>query len=258
MNAFAIGLIGSFLLPPKVFLLPAIAAWLCLGRWPRAARRTLGALLASMWIFSTPAMGNWLLEKIDRASYAHVDASLDGVQAIVVLAGGRHYGAREFAADTVDADSLERARRAALLHKRADLPLLVAGGRPEKNELALADLLSAALNEYGVQAQWRESESKNTAQNAANSARILLPLGISRIALVTHGTHMIRAKSAFERAGFTVVPQSVGLHHEQPLFAVNFLPSSDGMVKCEMFFHEILGLAWYWFTDAGSQGAAKR
>ncbi|MBL8521782.1 MAG: YdcF family protein [Betaproteobacteria bacterium] len=251
MNAYAMSLLGSFLLPPKVLLIPAIAAWFAQRRWPRAARALLGAMLMLLWIFAMPATGDALLESLDRASYPAVAAPLEGAQAIVLLSGGRHYGAREFGGDTADASSLERVRHAALLARKTGLPVLVAGGKPEKNDVALADLVAQALAEYGVAAAWREGESKNTAENALYTARLLHPLGIRRVVLVTHGTHMTRAQEAFRRAGFEVLPQAVGLHHEQPLFPTNFLPSGQGMVKSEMYFHELLGLLWYRLTQAG-------
>lgn len=252
MNAYAVGLVGSFLLPPKVFLIPALVAWAYLKKRPQGARCVLGAMLALMWIFSMPALGDALLEQLDQSSVANVDVPVAGAQAIVVLAGGRHYASREFGDDTVDESSLERVRATALLQRSSALPVLVAGGRPEKNILSLAELMQRALAEYGVNVTWSEAQSKNTAQNAANSAAILKPLGIRRIVLVTHGTHMPRAKAAFERAGFAVIPKGVGLHHAAKFSPVTLLPTADGLQKCEAFFHELLGIAWYAATGAGA------
>jgi uncharacterized SAM-binding protein YcdF (DUF218 family) len=252
MSAYAVALIGSFLLPPKVFLLPALAAWCLLKRRPAAARAVLGAMLACWWVFSMPAVGSGLLARLDRASVAAVGASLEPAGAIVLAAGGRHYSALEWGgADTADAESLERVREAVRAHRESGLPILITGGRPEKNTTALADLLSAALGEYGLKAHWLEPEAKNTAQNAAYTARILQPLGIRHVVLVTHGTHMPRAKAAFERAGFKVIARPVGLHHELPPFPTNFLPTAKGMMQSEQFFHEVFGLAWYRLTAAG-------
>lgn len=251
MNAYAVGLVGSFLLPPKIFLVPALVAWLLLDKWPRAARRVLGGALVLLWVFSMPAVGDALLDCLDRSAGTSIPAPMDDAQAIVVLSGGRHYDALDFGGDTVDEESLERVRAAALLYRKHTMPVLVAGGRPEKNVLSLSELMRRALSEYAIPVTWMEEQSKNTAQNAENSAAILRPLGIRRIVLVTHGTHMPRARAAFERAGFHVIPRAVGLHHATRVRLVTLLPTSEGMRKCEMFFHEMLGIAWYAATNAG-------
>ena len=50
-----------------------------------------------------------------------------------------------------------------------------------------------------------EAESRNTRENAVNSAAILDSLGAKRIALVTSGLHILRAEAVFSNLGYDVV-----------------------------------------------------
>lgn len=49
-----------------------------------------------------------------------------------------------------------------------------------------------------------EGRSRNTAENAANSARLLRDMELRRVVLVSHRTHLPRARLLFRLAGLTV------------------------------------------------------
>ena len=51
-----------------------------------------------------------------------------------------------------------------------------------------------------------QDKSLNTAEEAAEDAKILKELGISRIILVSSATHMRRAVPLFEKQGLEVIP----------------------------------------------------
>jgi uncharacterized SAM-binding protein YcdF (DUF218 family) len=50
-----------------------------------------------------------------------------------------------------------------------------------------------------------ESRSRNTAENALYSARMLRAAGIGEVILVSHRTHLLRARLLFRLAGIAVV-----------------------------------------------------
>ena len=239
---------AAFLLPPLCLLLWGIGGLLLLKRRPRAGKLLLGVMLATLWVISVPPVGEWLLLQLDEDSDLSrpVDvADFRGAQAIVVLSSGRYYDSHEYQADSADADSLERMRRAAIVHRQTGLPLLLTGGRPEANELSLAALLRTAADEFAVPVKWVEEQARTTQENAQFSRRLLASEGIDTIVLVTHGWHMPRARRAFERAGFKVVVAAAGLHHHPNLSLRNFLPTAEGLHNSAIFMHEVIGLAWY-------------
>lgn len=64
--------------------------------------------------------------------------------------------------------------------------------------------------EFKGRVRWTEVESLDTRNNAEKSAVLLKASGIERIALVTHGWHMVRAAKDFEHAGLQVLPAPMG------------------------------------------------
>ena len=100
-------------------------------------------------------------------------------------------------------------RRVALgvgLYREAAAPLLVmsGGGAGAATEAAVMRDLA---REAGVPetAVLLETESRNTFENAAYTARLLHAIGKPRIVLVSDRAHLLRAARLFRRAGLDVV-----------------------------------------------------
>jgi uncharacterized SAM-binding protein YcdF (DUF218 family) len=99
-------------------------------------------------------------------------------------------------------------RRVALgvaLYEAGAAPLLVlsGGGAPVIEAQVMADLAQAA----GVprSAMLCETTSRNTAENAVHSARLLRQRGLSRVVLVSGRAHLLRAGLLCHLAGLRVV-----------------------------------------------------
>ena len=131
--------------------------------------------------------------------------------AIVVLGSGRERGDPAWGSDQPTGIGLERQRYAARLAKASGLPVLTTGGLHYGSPPSEAQLMADSLrDDFGVQVRWKEEQSRTTWENAQMTAGILLPLGIKRVVVVTHGWHMPRSVWSFEQAGFEVVPAAVG------------------------------------------------
>jgi uncharacterized SAM-binding protein YcdF (DUF218 family) len=100
--------------------------------------------------------------------------------------------------------ALRRVERAALAYHAGDAPVLVVSGGGVWNGAVEADALGAALVERGVPegALVLERESRNTRENAVETARLLLPNGKRSVGIVTCDWHLARALYCFRRAGF--------------------------------------------------------
>jgi uncharacterized SAM-binding protein YcdF (DUF218 family) len=196
---------------------------------------TADGLMSSLQIF--PAIGESGLN----------DGSNAGHGAIVVLAAGRRRYAPEFGGQTVDSLSLERVRYGAYLAKVTRLPVLVAGGAANRSDIPLSRLLADALDrDYAVEAQWLETRSTNTAENAIFSAPILKRAGVDHILLVTHAWHMKRAHAAFTANGFAVTPAPTGFYHVRRDQIVFLLTPTVATFRMSGYaVHEILGNLWY-------------
>jgi uncharacterized SAM-binding protein YcdF (DUF218 family) len=243
MNWLITNFAAAFLLPPLNFLLLlALGAGLLCTAYAKIGRLLLWSAIATMFLFSMPIVGNSLLAWVEMP-YSKPD--MRRAQAIVVLGGGVYHGAPEYGEDTVRSYTLERLRYAARLQRQTGLPLLASGGRPEGGEAESVAMWNSLRNDFGVETRWVELTSLNTGESARNSYAILQPYGISHILLVTHAWHMPRARMAFEKAGFSVIPAGTVFTTRRQLTLLDFLPSAGGLLTSRHALHELIGRLWY-------------
>lgn len=228
-------------------LLPPFGPMLLIacGLWLTRRQRRIGMLLAiagllGLTALSVPAVANAMLRAQETIAPLALDA-LAGAQAIVVLGGGTAYAAPEYGGDTVNAQSLQRLRYAAMLQRRSGLPLLVSGGAPFGGRPEALSMQAVLEQEFSLKVRWAETVSRDTAENAALSAPILKDDGIRRIVLVSHAWHLPRAVAAFERQGFTVIAAPTGFTRDSPSLLEDLLPSAFALEKSRMALNEWLG-----------------
>jgi uncharacterized SAM-binding protein YcdF (DUF218 family) len=100
--------------------------------------------------------------------------------------------------------------------------------------------------EFHVRVNWIEVRSRNTAENAIESAAILRQAGIDTVYLVTHAWHMPRARQAFEANGIRVVPAPVApVSAASPFDLSDILPIAKGLATSSYALHEWMGMVWY-------------
>jgi len=241
---FLKNLLGTLLLPPaNGLLLLALAALFRKRRWAFSLALLAGLLLLAQ---SLPIVAQALIGSLEQRA-GPVLSDKAGAQAIVVLGSGLYLDAEEYGGDTVTDRSLVRLRYGAALARRLQLPVLVSGGTPAMASRSEADVVGDVLeHEFGVPVRWRETQSQDTADNAALSAQILRAAGIRRIALVTQAFHMPRARRLFEAAGLEVVPAPTdfrGIAGRAPMF-FDWVPQARALHISYYALHEWLGLAW--------------
>ncbi len=235
--------IAAFLLPPGCVLIVGIAGMLALPKHRGRATALFGIALLCLYLLSMPYVGHSLLELLDPP---FSDPARQPAEAIVALGGSKYYSAPEYGGDTVGASELARLRYAARLQRTLDKPLLVTGGSPEASPTTEAATMKSFLEqELHVPVRWMEDKSTTTDENARFSYRLLQQAGIRRIYLVTDAWHMRRARAAFEHAGFVVVPAPTGYATHYRRTVIDFLPAATALSDSSIFFHEVIGIAWY-------------
>lgn len=127
-------------------------------------------------------------------------------QAIVVLGGGSYRQAPEYGGDTIGYVSLERLCYALYLSKHSGLPILATGGAPDGGRAEAETMQESAQDNFAGAVRWFETASFDSANNARFSAALLHGEGITRIAMVCHTWHLLRAVARFEAHGFNVLP----------------------------------------------------
>ncbi|MBP8901298.1 MAG: YdcF family protein [Thiobacillaceae bacterium] len=240
-------LLAAFLLPPLNLLLIGATGYWLLGRKRNLGKALIAIALGGLWLLSTPMISAALLDSLKPDPVAPTGREAD---AIVILGGGSNRDSLEFGGDTLNRFSIERVRYGAWLAKRLGKPVLVTGGAPDGGSKSEAEIMATTLgDEYGVATEWMEPHSRNTRENARNTADILGKAGIQRIYLVTHSWHLRRAIPEFETAGLKVVPAGTGYFLESAPTLLDFLPNGKALDQSYLAMHEWIGLLWYRIRD---------
>ena len=250
MDIFFIYVIKTLLLPIASLLILSIAGLFLLPFQRVLAVTIISFSLATLLLLSLPVVAKHLAAT--QEIYPPLNsAELDdfSAQAIVVLGGGLRDPAPEYKQQvTLQNRTLLRVRYAAILAKQTRLPILVSGGHVLKAGIpSEAEIMTSVLtNEFNQKVRWQEGESRNTAENALYTQKILSKVGVERIILVTHAFHMRRAVEQFQLHGLHVLPAPTmfwSWSNELNLFS--FLPSAGALRRSSFVIHEIMGRAWY-------------
>ncbi len=238
-------LVKALALPPTGPLLLALAGLAVAVRRPRLGRWVAFAGIMTVILLAMPAVAGFLVRCIDTTPAFDAARATDA-QAIVILGGGTRRHAPEYGGATLSTLGLERVRYGARLARETRLPVLVSGGSIEKGAPVEAFLMRDVLmREYGIPVRWVESRSRNTHENAIDSAAMLKASGISRVILVVHSFDVPRARAEFEAAGIHAIPAPTGIPPAVPTEVGDFLPSPSGLQESYWAIYEILGGALY-------------
>lgn len=279
MDLYLRNALAELLMPPGIWVLSILMAFLLLRTRPIIKRVVITCSLAMIWISATPffaqslsSMANDVLswpkplvlselnpqiaqaQKAQEARNADaantINATSSGPAAIIVLGGGLRQGALELdpnASQDVSKETMERLRLAARLAKQMPLPILVSGGVPSGSRAegpSEATVMARVLkNELGVEVGWVEGQSKTTQENAKFSANLLRDEKITHVYLVSQYWHLPRAQWIFEQEGLTVTPAPTGFESSAQWTPMDFYPSS--LHNTRQIWHELIGAVWY-------------
>ncbi len=232
----------ALVLPPAGPLVVAIA-----GLALRRARPTLGRALAwagvlGLTFLSLPFV-SYALQRVVESSPAIDLAQAGGARAIVILGGGVRRAAPEYGGDTLGRLTLERVRYGAWIARRVRLPVLVTGGVVYGGTAEAALMKDVLEEEFGIEVRWAEAKSRDTHENAVNSAAILRASGIDSAILVAHAFDMRRATAEFEAAGLKVIPAPTGIPGFAYDSSLELLPSVAALQGSYYALYELLANA---------------
>jgi uncharacterized SAM-binding protein YcdF (DUF218 family) len=234
--------VATFLLVPPVNLLLLALAGFLLSRH-RAGRILCGLGLAGLLLFALPVTSSLLILAIE--DIAPPPVALAPAAIIILSADLTRVGDAPDAVD-VGPMSLERLRAGAALQRATGLPVLVSGGVIGPGQPPLATLMAHSLEaDFAVPVRWREDASRDTWENARDSAAILQAAGIRSVFLVTHSWHMRRALIAFRRFGLQAEPVPVPFSRRVPLDFGAFIPRTTAWSASYYVLHEWIGCLWY-------------
>lgn len=207
-------------------------------------------LCAVLWAVSTPIMAHWMTAQLESEYPPSLVSNYRPADVIIVLGGALSPPGNDNPyADLGEAS--DRAVHAYRIFKAALAPkILVSGGnvfpdgRVSEGE-AIADLLA----EWGIDrsAIIIEGNSRNTFENAQQSADVWKKEGFRSGLLVTSALHMPRALAVFRKAGLSVEPASTDFRSGDPPipFPLSILPDARSLEESSLAIKEWIGLFVY-------------
>ena len=238
------------------------AAWQAAATWPNLC---IGAALLLIALGGNRLVAMRLVRllewQIPPTSESTLGSDPEGVDAIVVLGGGTRQQLSPRPWHEVG-EAGDRVIYAARLYRAGVAPTILvsgaAGSLSNPGFTAEADVMADMLVFFGVprEAILIEDRSRNTYENAVESARLLSDLGLDRIVLVTSAMHMPRAYGVFRKTDLTIFPAPTDylLTHSDWAFyrrpdlglqLMNLLPKAEYLEMTEKALKELIGIAVY-------------
>lgn len=252
MELFLSKLLPVAVYPLGLALLVGVFAWLLGFTRLRRTARTLALLaLVGLYVASTPAFANWLASRLEWAVPSTAVADAPPADVAVLLGGvlGQPLPPRS---EPDLSDAADRIVTAARLYRAGKVRavLVAAGNIPWLEAVAPeAELIADFLVELGVprDAIFLDGGSRNTRENAINSATMMATQGWSSGLLVTSAMHMTRAADTFAAAGLTLTPFPTDFRTRRPLIdsALDFLPDASALSLTTDAVKELIGLLVY-------------
>ena len=214
-------------------LLGAIAFALSFTSWRHIGQMPFGFALVALWVAATPILANWLKLRLEAQFPPQSIERLPQSDIVIVLGGvGADVG-----------DPANRIMYALRIYRAGKAPLiLVSGGNDAQRIADLLVKLGAPSSALIL-----ETESRNTRENAVNTAAVFKQHGWRNGLLVTSGAHMPRALAAFQKVGLNVTPAAMDIHPGQLLFPsfLDLLPDAFALALTMSAIKEMIGLCVY-------------
>ena len=247
MNPYFLSFIKSVLLPPGLQILLLLLA-LFVIRWSRKLTVILILISTiSLYFLATPYGSQILISRLESVEPLDISSLMvDEPTALVVLGCGRYTSPPEYSEDDISDCGLIRLRYAAEIYHHKKIPVLLSGGSVYGEEISEAEIMQNILeNLFQIKATWIEKNSINTIENAKFSSRMLNEQDIAKIVLVTHASHMHRARDLFMHENLKVIPAPTYYFSSNTQYGLmNLIPSAYHLSLSSLLLKEYLGIAF--------------
>jgi uncharacterized SAM-binding protein YcdF (DUF218 family) len=230
---FLTKLLFLFVYPLGAALLVCITALtLSFTPWRRSAQLLLSLALVALWIAATPGFASWLTWRV-ASQYPGFEPPPKS-DAVILLGG----------------ETASRSLAALWAYRDGKAPYIVisGGGLPWHETLPEAQRSAELLINLGVPRSniIPESRSRNTRENAVNTAGIFKQHGWQSGVLVTSAVHMPRALAAFRKVGLDVTPGVFAFAEPSHFLSLlDLLPDAGALAATTAAVKEIIGLQAY-------------
>jgi uncharacterized SAM-binding protein YcdF (DUF218 family) len=237
----------DLLLSPLVWALLLLAAALLLRRRGRLAWALVGLAGAVLVAFSADRVADRLIAHAESRATRTFRPG-ETYDAVIVLAGMVEGASRQDGGRLGLASEGDRIVRAfELLREGRARYALLSGGfvDPRPGEPSEAEVLAEMLRTWGIEPERIavEGRSRNTRENAVESARIVAERGWKRLLLVTSAAHMPRALGCFRQAGLR--PDTLPVDYRVGLRWGGVMPRAKALSQSTDAIRELAGRLVY-------------
>ncbi len=234
-----------------VTCLAGISIILMLFRIRRFALLLMVTGFAWLWITSMPVVGDYLLRQLESEHPLLAVQDTPRADAAILLGGVVGYLVPPRIYPDLNTNAGRVVHTARLYQAGRVSRIIISGGNYPwgPKSLSEAELIADLLIEWGVSRDdiLLETESRNTRENAINTAALVRQHRIGSTLLVTSGFHMPRAIATFRKVGLEAfpVPADFKAIPRPYQFPLDYLPQESGVHFTTRFVKEMLGLAVY-------------
>jgi len=233
-------------LPLSLLIMLAGITMLWFSRRQRTGKLIVSTGFLLLLLCSYNAVSEIPLKKLEDTYPSLSDlSSIPKVKKIVILGGGHISDPRLPVTDWIGDSSLRRLIEGIRIKREIpDLKIILSGGRLFDSE-SEASVMAGVAAVLGIDESSIiiESKSKDTAEQARNMRKLL---GSEMFILVTTAAHMSRAVTMFTREGMRPLPAPTDylVKERKGVTHGMFFPTSNGLEKMYVVFHEYLGSVW--------------
>ncbi|MFT3750157.1 MAG: YdcF family protein [Agriterribacter sp.] len=242
----------TILLSPLLWII-IIFLWGLLTKKEIRRRRCFTGALIMLFFFSNPYIIKKLILAYQPEKYTMQNGEI--YSAGIILGG--FAGMNKADHKTYFNENVDRFLQTALLYKEGHIKkIVIAAGDASiinKNDFREADFARGQLVLLGIPLSdiFIDRNSRNTAENAVNSKKIIDSLGLpSPYLLITSAMHMPRAMKTFSKAGLNIKPYPCAYNvtpFEQYAIDEYLVPSAVALRNWNGYLKEVVGLLMYRF-----------
>jgi uncharacterized SAM-binding protein YcdF (DUF218 family) len=245
-------LLKWFFFPPGIIAL-SLLAWgiLLLRRRQKAVGAGLLLIATILYLSATPIAGKWAIGTLEGDLAVPSNPKGD---VIVLLTAGLQPGTASGNLTVLpDESGFQRIMAAVDLQKRLDLPVIISGGPALFGQRSLSIAYGDFMMRLGVSRDRLifENTSRNTYENAVQTAKLCRKRGFKRPIVATSGFHLKRALWCFKEADLPATGYPSGLlnHPVKPITFNDWVPK--GYTRLQQAINEYAGMYGYrWFKGA--------
>lgn len=205
-------------------------------------------ILIVIYAFSIRPVSDLIIKPLENRYEQPSLTILHDAKAIIALGGGSYGGVKDYdGKGQITGDTANRLFMVLRLHQALRLPIVFSGGLVFTHSANEADAGYRLLKACGVDDKYliKESQSRNTVENARFTRQICEQKGFDMVILVTSAYHMPRSVLLFEREGMNVIPYPTDYKTDNNTVpdAFAFIPEIHNLRNTAIALKEYLGIA---------------